>query len=135
MTVTPSPFSAGAVIYAKDVGRLSSFYAEVIGLNIALEKPEFVVLESSHFQLVLHSIPQAIASTFEITNPPVRREDTAVKLVFPVSSIKTARVQARAFGGELNSPEREWQFQDCLVCDGHDPEGNVIQFRERTNAL
>jgi hypothetical protein len=67
-----------------------------------------------------------------VANPPLRREDTAVKLVLPVSSIATARSLAQPLGGELNPPEREWQFLGSRVCDGHDPEGNVIQFRENT---
>jgi hypothetical protein len=27
--------------------------------------------------------------------------------------------------------EQEWSFQGSTVCDGFDPEGNVIQFREQ----
>jgi hypothetical protein len=31
----------------------------------------------------------------------------------------------------LNSPDKGWAFQGFTVCDGLDPEGNVIQIRER----
>ena len=41
-----------------------------------------------------------------------------------------ARSLVVELGGGLNGPESEWRFQDCRVCDGHDPEGNVIQLRE-----
>jgi hypothetical protein len=30
----------------------------------------------------------------------------------------------------LESADREWSFNGVTVCDGLDPEGNVIQFRE-----
>ena len=130
-----SPSTLGAVIYVKDLERLTKFYRQVVGLEVAHTESTFVVLESPIFQLVLHSIPAAVATSINISSPPIRREDTAVKLVLPVSSIKSARTEALALGGEVNPPEREWQFQGCLVCDGHDPEGNVIQFRENRNAL
>jgi predicted enzyme related to lactoylglutathione lyase len=128
-------FAAGAVIYAKDPQRLANFYRQVVGLVVAHTESEYVVLESPALQLVLHSIPAAIAAQITISTPPIRREGTAVKLVFPVSSIHSARSLALALGGALHSQEREWQFQDCIVCDGCDPEGNVIQLREQKSAL
>ena len=30
----------------------------------------------------------------------------------------------------FNPPEKEWHFQGQRVCDGCDPEGNMIQVRE-----
>ena len=81
-----APITAGAVLYAKDVSRLSGFYPEVVGLRVARADPDYVVLES-----------------------------------------------AARHGGALDPTAREWQFQSQRVCDGHDPEGNVIQLRE--NAL
>jgi hypothetical protein len=52
-----------------------------------------------------------------------------VKLCFGVHGMARARALAAQFGGELNGPEREWEFRGRQVCDGHDPEGNVIQVR------
>jgi hypothetical protein len=31
----------------------------------------------------------------------------------------------------LNAAAKEWEFDGWRVCDGVDPEGNVIQVRER----
>jgi predicted enzyme related to lactoylglutathione lyase len=126
----PSPITAGAVIYAKDLPRVSAFYAEVVGLEVTHAEQDHVELESESFQLVVHAIPPGIAASIEIADPPIRREDTAVKLVFPVPSISRSRTLAADHGGEVDPPEREWRFQGYRVCDGHDPEGNVIQFRE-----
>ena len=121
---------AGAVVYAKDIARVSAFYAGVAGLRIAHSAGDHIVLESSGLQLVVVAIPERIASSIVIETPPIRREETPIKLVFPVPSIGAARVAAPKWGGELNAEEREWTFQGTSVCDGHDPEGNVVQFRQ-----
>lgn len=126
-----NPITAGAVVYAKDIGRVSQFYSRVAGLEKRDENDRFVVLESSSFQLVVVATPARIAAHIQIASPPVRREDTAIKLVFLVPSIAEARLAAAEAGGALNGTEREWQFQGARVCDGHDPEGNVFQLREK----
>jgi predicted enzyme related to lactoylglutathione lyase len=122
---------SGAVVYAKDLGRVSAFYAGVLGFRVAHSEGGYVVLESPAFQLVIVAIPEHIAETIDLAEPPVPRTDTPIKLVFPVASIEAARAAAASRGGELNPPEREWQFHGFRVCDGRDPEGNVVQFRER----
>jgi hypothetical protein len=33
--------------------------------------------------------------------------------------------------GGIDPAESEWIFQGYRVCDGHDPEGNVVQFQQR----
>jgi predicted enzyme related to lactoylglutathione lyase len=125
-----SNFNAGAIVYAKDITRLSQFYAQVAGLEIVHQVDDHVVLESDAYELVVVAIPAATAARIVITTPPARRENTAFKLVLPVRSLAEARAAAAAAGGALNAPEREWDFQGARVCDGHDPEGNVVQFRE-----
>jgi len=124
------PARAGAVVYAKDISRVSAYYAGVTGLEVTHSEAGHVVLESPALQLVVVAIPAQIADSIELADPPIRRTGTPIKLVFPVASISAARKAAQALGGELNPPEREWQFQGVRVCDGHDPEGNVLQLRE-----
>jgi predicted enzyme related to lactoylglutathione lyase len=131
----PSALAAGAVVYAKDMPRVSAFYAEVARLRVTHADHDHVVLESEGFQLIVHAIPADSAASFEITTLPLRREDAAVKLAFPVPSLAAARALAAKHGGELDPAEREWQFQDSRICDGHDPEGNVIQLREAATVL
>ena len=125
------PSKPGAVLYAKDVAPVCRFYSEVAGLELIHAEDDHVVLESQAFQLVILAVPPDIAATFDVATPPVRRTDTPIKLVFPVASIGAARAAAMLLGGELNPAERVWEYQGCKVCDGHDPEGNVVQFRER----
>ena len=125
-----NPFTAGAVAYAKDIRRLARFYAEVADLEIVHEVEDHIVLESETHELVVVAIPAAIASRIVITTPPIRRENTAFKLSFAVASLAEAREAAKANGGELNPSAKEWSFQGLRVCDGCDPEGNMIQLRE-----
>jgi len=121
---------AGAVIFAKDLHRVATFYEKLLGLTAAHSDSDHIVLASAQFELVIHAIPKAIADSFEITVPPERRTETAIKLYFPVASIAKARARAAALGGELNLPQGEWAARGFRACDGHDPEGNVLQLRE-----
>ena len=124
-----SPFVVGAVVYAKDIDCVSQFYAGVVGLPVVQREPGYVLLESAGFQLSVVAMAPAIAAQITIASPPLRRENTAIKLCFAVQSLAGAREAAARLGGELNGPEREWEFQGGNVCDGHDPEGNVVQVR------
>ncbi|BFI97321.1 MAG: glyoxalase/bleomycin resistance/dioxygenase family protein [Rhodanobacter sp.] len=127
----PNPPAAAAVLYAKDIASVGNFYAEVAGLRRVHEEPGHLVLESEAFQLVVVAVPRKLAATIHVADPPQRRENTAIKLVFTVASLAAARAAAQTHGGQLDTASREWAFQGTQVCDGHDPEGNVVQFRER----
>ena len=109
---------------------MATFYSAVLGLTEANRDDEHIVLESPGFQLVVHRIPGDRATKVEIAFPPVRRASAAFKPVFFVPSIARVRVVAEAHGGVMEPMEKEWSFNGVTVCDGLDPEGNVIQFRE-----
>ena len=126
-----SELAFGAVVFAKDVPTLSRFYEAVLGLERLHSADDHCVLRAaSGMELVVHGIPRAIADTYSISTPPERREDCALKLFFPVPSLALARARARALGGDLQGPEQEWEMRGFRACDGHDPEGNVLQLRE-----
>ncbi len=59
----------------------------------------------------------------------IRREDSYMKICLRVNDLKQARQQAALLGGMLDPPGREWEARSFRACDGHDPEGNVIQLR------
>ncbi len=126
MTKHPKP---GAVVFAKDPACLAKFYAELLFMAVVHSAPDHVVLESPDIQLVLHAIPEQIAQSIAITSPPERRTETPIKLFFPVDSLSDARATAARLGGTLNPPEHEWDAAGVRACDGHDPEGNVLQLR------
>jgi len=119
----------GAVLYAKDLPRLAQFYSAVTRLQVQTIRKTFAVLGQQPSQLVIVRVPRRIAESICIETPPVRREDTPIKLVFSVAAINAARKDAGKVGGAINPVGREWEFEGAKVCDGHDPEGNVFQLR------
>jgi len=121
---------SGAVLFAKDPQRVAAFYQALADMKVTHSGTDVIVLESTGQQLVVHPIPRKLARSIDITTPPMRRTQAAVKLVFAVKSIAAARAAAPALGGELNAPEHMFEARGFRACDGHDPEGNVIQFRE-----
>ena len=121
---------AAAVVYVKDLDRVAAFYAGAVGLTLDARESDHAVLRADEFQLILVRMPDALARDVEVGDPPVRREDTPIKLVLPVSSLAGARDAAPAYGGVVDPVSREWTFNGARVCDGHDPEGNVVQFAE-----
>lgn len=126
----PNSFQAGAVVYAKDASKVGAFYAQVADLRTTHMEQDYLVLESSAFQLVVLAIPAKLAASVRIVAPPRIRENSTIKLALPVESLASARLAARSLGGQINEPEQEWEFRGSRVCDGYDPEGNVVQFRE-----
>jgi predicted enzyme related to lactoylglutathione lyase len=125
-----TPLKPGAVIFAKDIAVVARFYQELLGMTVAHQDAGITVLESAQMQLVVHGIPKRIADSFEITTPPELREDVPVKLVLPVDSLAAARKAAPALGGKLGPKSKEFTARGFVACDGFDPEGNVVQFRE-----
>jgi predicted enzyme related to lactoylglutathione lyase len=119
------------VLFAKDMDRVAAFYAAVLGFKITGRDAKHVRLESDAFQLVVHALPDDIAVSITIATPPVPREDAAIKLVFFVLSIAEVRRLVAANGGVMDDADQEWSLDGWKVCDGVDPEGNVIQLRAR----
>jgi predicted enzyme related to lactoylglutathione lyase len=126
-----SSMHAGAVVFAKDMVRVAKFYSELMSVPVVLSERDHIVLESPECRLTIHAIPRNIADAIVIAVPPQRRADSAVKLFFYVDSIAEARAKAAALGGALNPPKSEWTARGFRACDGHDPEGNVVQVREQ----
>jgi predicted enzyme related to lactoylglutathione lyase len=119
----PSP---AAVVFAADVARVAAFYRTVFRMRHLEGDATYVVLERDGFQLTVHGLRG------ESTASGATREDTYVKLCFPVDSIDYVRREATALGGEVWPAEREWESETrgFRACDGRDPEGNVFQARE-----
>lgn len=120
----------GAVIFANDVERVAAFYATLVPMLRVHADTDIVVLEAGTTQLVIHAIPPHIASTIAIASPPEAREDTTVKLYFLVDALAAVRERIEALGGWLFDASREFEARGFRACDGVDPEGNVVQFRE-----
>ena len=124
VSVKPKP---SVVVFVADVRRVSTFYREIASMDVLIEEEDHTVMEVEGLQLVVHSLrgePPVSPATIQV------REDSYVKLCLPVASIAAARSLAAANGGAIKSSEHEWEARGFRACDGHDPEGNVIQVRE-----
>lgn len=120
----------GGVLFAKNLDRVATFYSVVLGLTEAHRADDHILLESPGFQLVVHRITDGGPVASDITAPPARRATAAFKPVFFVPSLSRLRGVAETHGGVMEPVDQEWSFNGVTVCDGLDPEGNVIQFRE-----
>ena len=120
----------GAVLFAKDLERVATFYSAVLGLDEASRDDDHILLESPGFQLVVHRIIGNGTVESGSGGQPGRRAGAVFKPVFFVPSISRLRSAATPLGGVMDPVDREWSFNGVTVCDGLDPEGNVIQFRE-----
>jgi hypothetical protein len=117
-------------LFAAKPDEVAAFYADVLGLSETARAKDHIVLESPAFELVVHRTPRP-SEPAKDQERPARRAGAAFKPVFFVSSLATVRTIAARHQGSLEPVEREWSFNGMRVCDGTDPEGNVIQFRER----
>ncbi|MGO4550451.1 VOC family protein [Lysobacter sp. 2RAF19] len=115
-----------AVVFAADVAGVAAFYRTVFRMRHVEGDATYVVLERDGFQLTVHGLRGAPAAS------GATREETYVKLCFPVDSIDAVRREAATLGGEVWPAEREWESETrgFRACDGRDPEGNVFQARE-----
>ena len=119
-----------SVIFAKDLEKMANFYQALFSMQNIFQDDIHILLDSDGFQVVIHSMPDAIAQTIAVTEPPELRQQMPVKLCLPVKSIAAARESAASLGGGIKSITEEWKSHKFIACDGFDPEGNLIQVRE-----
>jgi predicted enzyme related to lactoylglutathione lyase len=124
--------TAAAVIYVRDLRVMRTFYETCFRMSV-LETggDEFCVLASEDWDLSLVAVPEVIAATWMITDPPERREETPIKLAFEVASIEELRPVVTGTGGRADPAGSAWDFRGFRHLDCLDPEGNVVQLRQR----
>ena len=127
MSPTHTP---AVVVFVADVQRVSTFYRELASMQVLVQDDSHCVLAIDGFQVTVHALrgEPAVKTTTQGQVP--LRQDSYVKLCLPVPSIALARTVAERCGGAIKSPDSEWEARGFRACDGHDPEGNVIQVRE-----
>ncbi|MCU0634363.1 MAG: hypothetical protein MUE41_05780 [Gemmatimonadaceae bacterium] len=121
------------MLFVAAVDRAAAFYEGVANMQVVSGDADHVVLEIEGFQLVIHALRGEPEPVHDALGRVRVREDSFVKLCLPVQQIDTARAQAAVFGGFVRPAEHEWQGRGFRACDGNDPEGNVIQVRERAD--
>jgi predicted enzyme related to lactoylglutathione lyase len=116
-----------AVLYVVNMPRCVAFYRFVLDLKLDRAEDGFCVLSAPGTTLTLVQVPDHIAIGIQIGDPPERRSDTPIKLVFGVADIDATRVLAAQWGGYIDGADAQWQWAGTPRCDGVDPEGNVLQ--------
>jgi predicted enzyme related to lactoylglutathione lyase len=116
-----------AVAYVVNLRRCVDFYRVVLSLEILETGDGFCRLAGCGTELTLVQVPDHIAIGIQLEDPPRRRADTPIKLVFPVADIAAARALAGQMGGRIDPPQEQWHWAGTVRCDGVDPEGNVLQ--------
>lgn len=118
----------GAVIYAKELKRLVTFYSALKFEIKEMKQEEYAVLTCASSELNIVKIPKHIAANIDIANPPKIRSETPIKLCFLVRSIVDTLTAVISIGG-LTKGE-QWEFRGRLIQDVVDPEGNVLQLMQ-----
>jgi predicted enzyme related to lactoylglutathione lyase len=121
--------AACMVLFVTDVSRMKAFYRAIAAMQILHEESSYAILKIDGFELVIHAIYGEPSPQISTETTVSVREDSYTKLCLPVENIATARQTASELGGAIKSPEHEWVARDFRACDGHDPEGNVLQVR------
>jgi hypothetical protein len=122
---------AGLVVFAKSVKKLSTFYVRTLGLEVLESARSHQLLRGHGYEVVVHAIPAKIARDIPIAKPPVLREDSAIKPSFVVPDLQALRLAVVATGGWLKPEEMAWTIRGHKVLDGCDPEGNILQFKQK----
>jgi catechol 2,3-dioxygenase-like lactoylglutathione lyase family enzyme len=122
---------ASLVIFSVDVSRLARFYEDVLGVKPLSEASGDIRLGGNREEVLIHSIPDAIATDIEISTPPASRSGSALKPVFDVTSLDFALDAVQSAGGEVT--DRTFSFDGLTRHDVLDPDGNIIQLRCHTS--
>jgi len=107
------------MLFVKDLNRMTSFYADVLGMkpNDDTRQDNWVEFKDSQFSL--HAIPASVAAGIQIESPPRPREQTAAKLTFEVQDVEATLTKIESMG--LPLLRRPWGGIEAV-----DPEGNVF---------
>jgi predicted enzyme related to lactoylglutathione lyase len=115
------------VIFSADVARLATFYELVLDARPTREASGDIRLVTDHDEVLVHTVPRAVAGGIEVSVPPEPRERSPLKPVFEVLSLPTALERVEQAGGLVTA--RTFQYQGSTRHDVVDPDGNVIQLR------
>lgn len=125
---------SGLVIFAKELETLVGFYSALLPFRIVERDANYVILAGEGCDLTILQPPDPVRATMQVSSPPAKRENVAMKPVFYIRDINAVRDAATRLGGHIFPVEKAWEFHGYTVCDGYDPEGNIFQLRSKLNA-
>jgi predicted enzyme related to lactoylglutathione lyase len=117
------------VIFSANVGRLSEFYASVLGVTPVEESTGDIRLTGPRDEVVVHSVSPMMAEKIASTIPPEPRDGAVIKPIFDVDSLEVAVESVDFHGGVIT--DRTFTLNGLVRRDVLDPDGNVIQLRSR----
>ena len=123
----------GLVTFAKDPLRVASSYQLILKMDVIENEQSHLLLQNDNSEIVVHSIPEAIAQNVSIETPPRPRENAAVKAVLEVTDLEMARRIASETGGDMRPQQQAWTMRGFQVIDAWDPEGNIVQLKQFAN--
>ena len=114
------------VLFVEGLTQSANFYAALLGGELLDQSPTFVRVASDSSEVLIHQIPGATPEASYQT-----REGAAMKPVYFVASINSARTAVANLGGRVYDASTVATYGNVNYCDAVDPEGNVIQLAER----
>lgn len=111
------------VLWVSNLERSVQFYSAVFEAKHPYISEGFASVEGNGNEVLLHLLPE------EYRSEATSGEDNPIKPVFEVMSLDKAKLAAGGNGGRIKSEIQEhgpWKYSD-----GNDPDGNIIQVRER----
>ena len=82
------------------------------------------------YEVVVHAIPRKYCSGIRIARSRTARRH-AVQAHIRRGKPRGRSCRSAKTGGYLKPAEAAWHYRGCAVLDGWDPEGNVVQFKQR----
>lgn len=114
------------VLFVEGLTQTANFYAALLGGELLDQSPTFVRVASDSSEVLIHQIPGATPEASYQT-----REGAAMKPVYFVASINSARTAVANLGGRVYDASTVATYGNVNYCNAVDPEGNVIQLAER----
>ncbi len=114
----------GNILFVKDFDKMVRFYEGVMNLEPVARERGWRQYAIGDATFSLHAIPEHIANTIDIADPPIVRGDTPFKPVFHVADFPAAKQRLLASGAWLLDPSSASSHQRLDLLD---PEGNVFQ--------
>ena len=131
MTTINRPATSLVVIYAQDLARVAEFYKRTLSRPVVEQDAGFVVVGDTALEVAIVQMPEALVEANPLATPLRLREETPLKPSFLVDDLDRVMAVAATTGGETKSITAAWRWRGQLHLDGHDPEGNPVQFRAR----
>lgn len=114
-------------MYVQDVGLLTRFYRDILGLPVVQEiGDEWVVFRPDFCELALHRVGRP----YRVADAGSWKVETNVKLVLVVTR-EIAELRAELIWKGV--PMREVKLYPGFpgpLCDGEDPEGSIFQLQQ-----